>query len=127
MITLLLVDDVPAVRRGLKMRLTLEPDLEIVGEAGNGAEAITLTSVLHPDVVVMDVEMPGMDGVMATETLRSVEPRSRVITLSLHDDALTRARARSAGALAFVAKHEPVDILLAAIRRAAAPRLEHAN
>lgn len=127
MITLLLVDDVPAVRRGLKMRLTLEPDLEIVGEAGNGAEAITLTSVLHPDVVVMDVEMPGMDGVMATETLRSVEPRSQVITLSLHDDALTRARARSAGALAFVAKHEPVDILLAAIRRAAAPRLEHAN
>jgi DNA-binding NarL/FixJ family response regulator len=128
MIKLLLVDDVPAVRRGLKMRLTLEPDLEIVGEAGNGAEAITLTSVLHPDVIVMDVEMPGMDGMLATETLRSVEPRSAVITLSLHDDALTRARARSAGARAFVAKHEPVDILLAAIRRAAAtPRLEHAN
>jgi DNA-binding NarL/FixJ family response regulator len=119
-IRLLLVDDQPAVRRGLRMRFALEPDLEVVGEAGGVAEAISLARVLHPDVVLMDVEMPGVSGIAAIATLRRVAPHSTVVIFTLYDDAAMRARAREAGATAFVAKHQTEETLLAAIRRAAA-------
>lgn len=119
MITMLLVDDQPAVRRGLRMRLTLEPDMLIVGEAGDGQAALDLAQTLSPDVVLMDVAMPRMDGIAATGALRSAAPGSAVVMLSLHDDAAIQARAREAGALAFVAKHEGVDRLLAAVRQVA--------
>ena len=118
-IRILLVDDQPAVRRGLAMRLSLEPDVEVVGEAGDGAAAISLTEELRPDVVLMDVEMPGMDGVEATQELRAVAPHSAVVVLTLYDDTATRARARGAGARAFVAKHEVEETLLETIRRTA--------
>jgi DNA-binding NarL/FixJ family response regulator len=118
-IKLLLVDDLACVRQGLRMRLGLEPDLQVVGEAGDGAEALALASSLRPDVVVMDVEMPGMDGLAATAALQKSAPRCAVVTLSLHDDIATRLRAHLAGSRAFVAKHQPVDQLLAAIRSAA--------
>jgi DNA-binding NarL/FixJ family response regulator len=116
---LLLVDDRPSVRRGLRIWLALEPDLEVVGEAADGAEAISLTQALRPDVVLMDIEMPGVDGISATAALRSVVPQSAVVILTLHDDAATRARAQEAGAAAFVAKHLMEETLLAEIRRAA--------
>ena len=118
-VRLLLVDDEPAVRRGLRIWLTLEPNLEVVGEAGGGTEAISLTQALRPDVILMDVEMPGMDGISATAALRSVAPQSAVVILTLYDDAATRARAQEAGAAAFVAKHRMEETLLAEIRRAA--------
>ncbi len=118
-VRLLLVDDEPAVRRGLRIWLALEPNLEVVGEAGGGAEAISLTQALRPDVVLMDVEMPGMDGISATAALRSVAPQSAVVILTLYDDVATRARAQEAGAAAFVAKHRMEETLLAEIRRAA--------
>jgi two-component system response regulator DesR len=121
-IKLLLVDDLACVREGLRMRLGLEPDLQVVGEAGDGAEALTLASSLQPDVIVMDVEMPGMDGLAATAALRGADPGCAIVTLSLHDDIATRRRAHVAGARAFVAKHQPVDHLLAAIRSTASPR-----
>ena len=119
-IRLLLVDDQPAVRRGLRMRFALEPDLEVVGEAGGVAEAISLARALHPDVVLTDVEMPGVSGIAAIATLRRVAPHSTVVIFTLYDDAAMRARAREAGAAAFVAKHQTEETLLAAIRRAAA-------
>ena len=119
-IRLLLVDDQPAVRRGLRMRFALEPDLEVVGEAGGVAEAISLAQVLHPDVVLMDVEMPGVSGIAAIATLRRVASHSTVVIFTLYDDAAMRARAWEAGATAFVAKHQTEETLLAAIRRAAA-------
>jgi DNA-binding NarL/FixJ family response regulator len=119
MTTLLLVDDQPAIRQGLRMRLGLEPELDVVGEAENGEVAVELAVRLHPDVVVMDVEMSPMDGITATQTLREVCPGSAVVVLSLHDDAITRARAQAAGASAFVAKQEKDEVLLNAIRRAA--------
>lgn len=119
MIKVLLVDDQPSVRQGLKMRLALEPDLTVAGEASNGVEALELTQSLSPDVVVMDVEMPEMDGITATERLHEVAPQVAVVMLSLHGDAATRARARAASAAAFVEKQGAVDILLAEIRRAA--------
>jgi DNA-binding NarL/FixJ family response regulator len=119
-IRLLLVDDQPAVRRGLRMRFALEPDLEVVGEADDAVEAIPLARALRPDVVLMDVELPGMDGISALEMLRTATPRSAVVIFTLRDDAATQEKARAAGAEAFVAKHRTEELLLAAIRGVAA-------
>lgn len=119
MIRLLLVDDQPAVRRGLGMRLVLEPDMLVVGEASTGREALTLAQKLSPDVVLMDVEMPDMDGIETTAALRATASPSAVVMLSIHDDTLTRTRAQAAGAVAFVEKRGATQGLLAAIRQAA--------
>jgi DNA-binding NarL/FixJ family response regulator len=121
MIRLLLVDDQPAVRRGLGMRLRMEPDIQIVGEASTGKEALTLAQTLFPDVVLMDVEMPDMDGIETTTVLRATVTQSTVVILSIHDDQPTRARAQAAGAVAFVEKRGRTEELLAAIRQAAQP------
>jgi DNA-binding NarL/FixJ family response regulator len=118
-VRILLVDDQPHVRQGLRMTLALEPDLEVVGEAADGAEVLTLAAALHPDVIVMDVEMPVMDGVTATKLLRTVDSPCAVVMLSLHDDAQIRVHAQAAGAAAFVSKHESPTILMTAIRQAA--------
>jgi DNA-binding NarL/FixJ family response regulator len=118
MIRLLLVDDQPNIRRGLRMRLGLEPDIEVVGEAADGASALKLARLVAPDVVVMDVEMPGMDGIAATSQLRAGAPHCSVVILSLYDDATTRARAAEAGACAFVAKTRMDEALVEAIRTA---------
>jgi two-component system response regulator DesR len=119
MIKIVLVDDEPSVRTGLRMCLELELDLTVVGEAENGVEAIELAQTLKPDVLVVDVEMPGLDGITATARLREVMPDVSVVMLSLHADPNTRARAQAAGAVAFVEKQGLVDQLLDAIRRTA--------
>lgn len=119
MIRLLLVDDHPLIRRGLRMRLELEPDITVVGEGGDGTAALRLVRELGPDVVLMDVEMPGMDGITAAATLSTLSPHTPVVILSLHDDADTRRRAAIAGASLFVPKHKCGEELLAAIRQAA--------
>lgn len=118
-IRLLLVDDEPAIRRGLRMRLALESDVEVVGEAADGAAALKQVQRLAPEVVLMDVEMPGLDGIAATSELRASASGPAVVMLSMHDDAATVARALAAGAAAFVAKHSIDSALLTAIRRAA--------
>jgi len=118
-IRLLLVDDQVHVRRGLRMRLALEDDVIVVGDAGDAETAISLAECCHPDVVIMDIELPGMDGIAATERLRRAWPGLAVVMLSLHDDPDTQARAHCAGAAAFVAKHRMEGPLLAAIRQAA--------
>ena len=122
MIRLLLVDDEPSVRSGLRMWFALQPDIAVVGEAGDGTEALELAQQLHPDVVVMDVCMPGVDGLASTARLRADRPESAVVVLTLHDNGEARARARDAGAAALVGKHETADALLAAIRAAAGSR-----
>ncbi len=119
MIRLLLVDDQPSVRRGLTMRLILEPDMLVVGEASTGREALILAQKLSPDVVLMDIEMPGMDGIETTEALHATVSQTAVVMLSIHDDVLTRARAATAGAAAFVEKCGTTDKLLATIRQVA--------
>ena len=119
MIRVLLVDDQPAVRRGLRVRFQLEPDVQVVGEASTGREALTLAQALTPDVVLLDIEMPGMDGIEATAALRTVVPLSAVVILSIHTDRQTRMRAQAAGAVAFVEKQGTTDTLLSAIRQAA--------
>ncbi len=119
MIRLLVVDDQPAVRRGLRVRFHLEPDMQVVGEASTGREALTLAQTLAPDVVLMDLEMPGMDGIEATAALRTIVLQSAVVILSIHTERQTRIRAQAAGAVAFVEKRGTTDTLLAAIRQAA--------
>lgn len=101
------------------MRLTLEPDILVVGEASTGDEALVLVQSLSPDIVLMDVEMPGMDGITATEVLRSNIPQSAVVMLSIYDDVHTRARAQAAGAAGFVEKRGAIEVLLATIRQTA--------
>ncbi len=120
MIRVLLVDDQSVVRRALRVRFHLEPDLEVVGEASTGSEALSLAQTLTPDVVLMDIQMPEMDGIEATAALRRVVPQSAVVILSIHDDAQPRGRAQAAGAVAFVEKRGATDALVAAIRLAAA-------
>jgi len=116
-IGVLLVDDRPTVRRGLRMWLEIEPDVSVVGEAADGEEAVSLAEKLRPDVVLMDVKMPGVDGIEATGKLQAVDPCIAVVILSLYDDTDTRVRARNAGAAAFVAKHRMKPELLVTIRR----------
>lgn len=122
MVTVLLADDQPSVREGLRLRLALEPDLRVVGEAGDGMEALDRARRLKPDVVVIDVEMPRLDGVTATAALRAIAPQCAIVILTIHDDTPTRARADAAGATAFVAKAAGDAALIKAIRHAAALR-----
>ena len=120
MIRVLLVDDQTVVRRGLRLRFQLESDMQVVGEASTGREAFTLAQTLMPDVVLMDIEMPGMDGIETAAALVTVVPQSAVVILSIHVDMQTRERAQAAGAVAFVEKRGVTDTLLSAIRQAAA-------
>jgi len=118
-IRLLLVDDQPAVLQGLRMRLELERDFMVAGEAGDGQTAIGLAITQSPDVVVLDLDMPGMDGLATAVALRSLAPSAAVVILSIHDEIAARDRALAVGATAFVEKTGEIELLLVAIRRAA--------
>jgi DNA-binding NarL/FixJ family response regulator len=118
MIKLLLVDDQPAVRRGLRMRLALEDDFVVAGEAEDGVSALALMSELRPDLVLIDAQMPRMDGIIATVALRAAFPETAVVILSLHDDAATREQAAAAGATAFLSKQATDTALVEALRQA---------
>src|SRR5687767_7470427 len=120
MIRLIIADDQASVRRALRMKLELEPGVEVVGEADDGASALELVEALQPQVVLMDLRMPGMDGLSATRTLRKSAPQTGVVILTLYDDATARSLALEAGAVALVGKHEPCEVLLDALRQAAA-------
>lgn len=124
MITILVVDDEPMVREGLRMRLAAETDMTIVGEAADGQNALALAAVHHPDVVLMDVNMPRSDGILVTRALRAAAPETAVVVLTIHDDEATRACAAAAGAAAFVTKGGSLSELLSAIRRVAEPGRE---
>jgi DNA-binding NarL/FixJ family response regulator len=117
MISLLLVDDQSIVRQGLRMRLLMEPDIMVIGEASSGEQALELVESLAPDIVLMDVEMPGMDGITATKAIHAHSLQSAVVMMSIHDDVDTRARAQAAGAAAFVEKSGTLEVLLATIRQ----------
>ena len=97
------------------MLLSAEPGIEIAGEASNGCEAIDLVAVLTPDLVLMDVQMPVMDGISATREIIRQHPEVVVVLISLHDDETSRALAREAGASDFIAKHAVADHLLSAL------------
>ncbi len=119
MIRVVLVDDEAAVRRGVRLRLDLEPDIAVVGESGDPFSACALVSSLAADVLVLDIEMPGLDGLTVASRLAASGPRAGVVILSLHDDEATRAAATAAGASAFVSKTSNDNVLVESIRHAA--------
>jgi DNA-binding NarL/FixJ family response regulator len=121
MIRLLVADDDSVVRTGLRMALALEPDMTVVGEADNGQAVLELAAATHPDVIVMDLAMPGLDGAAATSALHAIAARCPVVMLSIYEDAASRRRALAAGAAAYVEKSTGLEPLLEAIRSAAAP------
>jgi DNA-binding NarL/FixJ family response regulator len=121
MIRVLLVDDQSVIRQAVSSWLGIEPDVAVVGEAESGQAALDLASALRPDVVLMDIDMPVMDGLAATSALHDVSPETAVVILSMHDDSSVRARAQEAGAVAFVSKHQALDELVQAIRSAVRP------
>ena len=114
-IKVLLVDDHPVVRKGLQSCLANRENLKVVGEAADGLEAIQKVKELDPDVVLMDINMPGMDGLAVTETLRKNSPRTRVLVLSVHDTRDYVMRIVKAGARGYVLKDAPPDELVLAI------------
>lgn len=119
-IRILIADDHSVVRQGLKMFLGLDPDLEVVGEAADGDEAVRKALDLQPDVVLMDLLMPKMDGITATATIRRAQPDIEVIALtSVLEDASVVAAVR-AGAIGYLLKDTQADELSSAIHAAAA-------
>ncbi|MCS6940094.1 MAG: response regulator transcription factor [Roseiflexus sp.] len=123
-IRILLVDDHAVVRQGLKMFLSLDSDLQVVGEAENGEDAIRLTRALHPDVVLMDLLMPVMDGSTATALIRREFPETEVIALTsvLEDEAIMKAM--RAGATGYLLKDTQAEELRRAIKAAAAGQVQ---
>jgi DNA-binding NarL/FixJ family response regulator len=120
MITVLLADDHALIRKGFRLVLDAEPDIEVVGEAGDGAAAVSMTTALRPDVVLMDVRMPGRDGIEATRDITAAGLPSRVLILTTFDlDDYVYAGLR-AGASGFLLKDTQPDDLAAAIRTIAA-------
>jgi DNA-binding NarL/FixJ family response regulator len=119
MIRILLVDDQPLIRMGFRMILSAEPDLTIIGEAADGKQAVTLTSELEPDVILMDVRMPGTDGVEATRQIVSSRPEARVLILTTFDLDEYAFSGLQAGASGFLLKDVPPAELTAAIRAVA--------
>lgn len=118
-IKVVLVDDQPVMRQAVSSWLGIEPDLRVVGEAEDGEAALQLIADLQPDVVLMDLDMPAMDGIAATAAARARSPGSAIVILSMHDDTTIQARALTAGAAAFVSKHQALDELVDVIRRVA--------
>ncbi|GHO99166.1 hypothetical protein KSF_092140 [Reticulibacter mediterranei] len=118
MITLLLVEDEQTVRQALKMRIALEADMQVIGEASTGREALLQAQQLQPDVVLMDVQLPDTDGFALTTSIHSIVPCSKIVMLSIYGDTSTRARAQQVGAASFIEKQQPTEQLLSAIRAA---------
>ncbi len=114
----LIVDDVAEVRQDLHLLLQLTGAVQVVGEASNGAEAIEQAEALRPDAVVMDLEMPVMDGYTATRRIKAAFPSCRVIALTIHGDGTERERALQAGMAEVVVKGERLEVLLRAIEAA---------
>ena len=119
-IRVLLVDDHAMVRRGMRDFLDLHADMEVVGEAVDGAEAVARAAELRPDVVVMDLMMPGIDGIEATARIRAETPETEVVALTSFIDEAKALAAIEAGAAGFLLKDADADELAAAIRAAAA-------
>lgn len=115
-IRVLLVDDQELIRYGLRLVLDAQPDIEVVAEAADGAEALRAARQLQPDVVLMDVRMPGMDGIEATKQLSAALPNVRVLVLTTYDRDEFAFGALQAGAAGFLLKNTRPDELVAAVR-----------
>jgi two-component system response regulator NreC len=115
-IRIVIADDHDIVRSGLRMMLGAEDDMEIVGEAASGREAVALVCELTPDVVVMDVQMPDMNGIEATRLIKTERPECAVLALTIHEDEQYFFQMLAAGAMGYVPKRAAPDDLVRAIR-----------
>src|SRR6187401_3735937 len=115
---ILLVEDHVIVRQGLARLINQEMDLEVCGEAGNASEALAQIGRCHPDLVITDISMSGMNGIEFLKHLKVQHPELPAVVLSMHDEALYAERALRAGALAFVMKKESSVEIMTAIRKA---------
>ena len=119
-IRILLVDDHRMVRQGFRMILEAQEDMEVIGVAGNGHDAVEMARNLKPDVVVMDVPMPGLNGIEAARRIREAEPLVRVLALSVHRDGVYVREIVRAGAEGYILKESADSELIAAVRAVAA-------
>jgi DNA-binding NarL/FixJ family response regulator len=115
-VKLLLVDDHPIVRSGLRMLFLSEPTMTIVGEAGSGGAAVEAVQRLEPDVVIMDVSMPGMNGIEATRRIKAVRPETAVLALTMYEDEQYFFEMLHAGASGYIPKRAAPDDLVSAIK-----------
>jgi len=118
-VRLLIVDDHALVRQGLRGILEREPDIEVVGEAHNGREAVDLCRALGPNLILMDVRMPEMDGLEATRIIKHERPEVGVLMVTMHDNHDYMREATKAGAAGYVLKDAHRDELIGAVRRVA--------
>jgi CheY-like chemotaxis protein len=125
--TVLLVDDHVVVRKGLRDLLEEQPGIEVVGEAGDGQEAVELACALLPDVILMDINMPHVNGIIATRRIKGALPAVQIIGLSMHDDAALANLMRAAGAAVYLRKDAACDELIRAIIQLAADRSSRAQ
>jgi DNA-binding NarL/FixJ family response regulator len=121
-ISIILADDHPVVHRGMQAILERERDFSIVGVAADGLEAVRLTERLKPDVLVLDLMMPGLSGLEALRILRERSPSTRIVILSMHSSSAFVARALQNGAIGYILKGSPEEDLVRAVREAAAGR-----
>ncbi len=112
---MLIVDDMPQVRQDLRLLLELTGKVQVIDEAADGVQAIAQVEQLRPEVVLMDLEMPGIDGYTATREIKRQFPACRIIALTVHGDPDTRQKASDAGADEFVVKGAPANIILQAL------------
>lgn len=120
MATVVLADDHPVVRQGMRAVLDAEPDLDLVAEAENGSDAVRLCVENRPDVILMDLQMPGLHGIEATRQIRQLAPETVVVVLTMYDDDETVFAAISAGASGYLLKGADGADIAAALRSAAA-------
>ncbi|MDI1241006.1 MAG: response regulator transcription factor [bacterium] len=118
-IRILIAEDHQTVREGIKLLVSSQPDMEVIGEAGDGEEAIELTKTLLPELLLMDVSMPRMNGLKATKKLRSITPDLRILTLTRHTDDGYLRQLIAAGSDGYVLKQSAPDQLITAIRTVA--------
>jgi pilus assembly protein CpaE len=117
-VRVLIVDDIAETRDNIRRMLQFDNQIEVIGTAQSGREAISLTGQTKPDVVLMDINMPDMDGITATETIRRTQPATQVVILSVQSDPSYMRRAMLAGARDFLTKPPMIDELISAIRQA---------
>jgi DNA-binding NarL/FixJ family response regulator len=122
-VTVMLAEDHAVVRQGLRMLLESEPDMRVVGQAENGRQAVELAQTLRPDVIVMDVSMPLLNGLEAVRQILRDRPEARIILLSAHAESAYVEQAMSFGAKGYLLKQASLDVLAKAIREAHAGRI----
>ncbi len=116
MIRIVVADDHPVVRAGLVMMLDTQPDMQVIGEAADGLEAVERVTALTPDVVLMDLEMPGLDGPRAIERIHAARPETRILVLTAYDTDERILQAVQAGARGYLLKGAPRDEIFQAVR-----------